>query len=457
MATKHHGKLGVIKMSTAAGGAAVDISGAFDDVGEDQNDDRPTVPTFGDLAHKYPLLGLQDNKYSISGFYRNNAGLKVHGKACRIFANEHSIYSFLNAGKLGRKIQWDNMVVFGDIAKRYPLAGLFSGSFSASGFVSYAADELDEIMRAMRLIDPSTGTAIPCWSVFHHGTAVGAYVDMFAAVPMKYAVKTGEEKPVTMDLDFAVDDQIDLGVCLHGETAETAVMEGTAVDEQAATSRGGAAHLHVTAFTGTTATVKIQHSTDGTTWADLVTFTAVTAATAERVSIPAGTTINRHVRASITSATITTMTFVVTFARRGFVYVTTNGNHRHFCGLISGYINGTATSSAPLAPTTFEYVPVGETVGSPKHTAAVVLESYEVDFGEEKPTRISVSMPVDGEITYSTVSAAELLAARAVERAAERVEDRVEDIREEHEDPHPDQGGPRPPRPKPDPRRDSRR
>ena len=75
--------------------------------------------------------------------------------------------------------------------------------------------------------------------------------------------------------------------------------------------------MHVTAFSGfTTATVKIQHSTDASSWADLITFTAFTGATWERKAVANGTTVNRYVRA-VTDVTGTgTTTFLVAFAPR---------------------------------------------------------------------------------------------------------------------------------------------
>jgi polyisoprenoid-binding protein YceI len=44
-------------------------------------------------------------------------------------------------------------------------------------------------------------------------------------------------------------------------------------------------YIHVTAFTGTTGVVKIQHSANDSTWADLITFTTISAVTQERVAV----------------------------------------------------------------------------------------------------------------------------------------------------------------------------
>lgn len=72
------------------------------------------------------------------------------------------------------------------------------------------------------------------------------------------------------------------------------------------------ASLDVTAASGTTpsATVKIQTSFDGSTWRDVASFTAATAATAERKSFPG---IDRYVRAAWTvTGTTPSLTLGVT-------------------------------------------------------------------------------------------------------------------------------------------------
>jgi len=94
------------------------------------------------------------------------------------------------------------------------------------------------------------------------------------------------------------------------------------------TAAGGAAIIHVLAVTaGTTPTVvmKIQHSPDGTTWTDLVTFTTVAAAPTgvpatntwvQRVDLASATTINSQLKASwVTTGAPTEAQCLVGFAR----------------------------------------------------------------------------------------------------------------------------------------------
>lgn len=100
-----------------------------------------------------------------------------------------------------------------------------------------------------------------------------------------------------------------------GLRMDTAATNGTAIDTAASASFGGQAYLHVTAFTGTDVTVKIQDSADNVSFADVASFafTQVTAAPAsERIALVNTATIRRYVRAStVTTGGFSSVTFAV--------------------------------------------------------------------------------------------------------------------------------------------------
>ena len=109
---------------------------------------------------------------------------------------------------------------------------------------------------------------------------------------------------------------LDHGRILH-LGAETAADSEASTDWAASSADGGAAYLSVTDFTGVDLVVIVEHSTNDSTWATLATFTTVTAATAERVVVAAGTTVNRYLRATwSTPGGFTSATFALGFARR---------------------------------------------------------------------------------------------------------------------------------------------
>lgn len=98
--------------------------------------------------------------------------------------------------------------------------------------------------------------------------------------------------------------QCDSGKIIHALSADTGssgnTQGGNAVDNAASSANGGAGYLECTALTlggYTSVTLKIRHSTDNSTYADLITFTNVTAAPAKERLTVAGT-VNRYLASS---------------------------------------------------------------------------------------------------------------------------------------------------------------
>ncbi|NUO43730.1 MAG: hypothetical protein HOV82_17040 [Streptomyces sp.] len=106
-----------------------------------------------------------------------------------------------------------------------------------------------------------------------------------------------------------------------GVRTDTAATNGASLDlGTGSTAFGLQAYLHVLAFTGTSATIKLQESSDngaGDAWADVTggAFTAVTAGpTAERIQTGRTQTVERYLRVA-TSGTFSNLEFVVAVAR----------------------------------------------------------------------------------------------------------------------------------------------
>jgi len=170
--------------------------------------------------------------------------------------------------------------------------------------------------------------------------------DIFAALPDQQIIVTGYPetrvvgKPAMMmyadalkyDLDCVVSDLVkariectsqkwatEIGVSLHDLTAETGTGNGTSTDNGVATTNGGVGVLHCTAIAGTapSVVVRIEHSTNNSTWATLLTFTAAATATKQRIEVAANTTVNRWLREVHTfGGTTSSITFNSAFARR---------------------------------------------------------------------------------------------------------------------------------------------
>lgn len=114
--------------------------------------------------------------------------------------------------------------------------------------------------------------------------------------------------------DAQDDSEFPWGVTLFPETALSVTTSGSTVQEAAATTKGCHAHLHVLATGSGNYAFKIEHSTNGSTWADLVTFSSNGGTvTSEQVSTSG--TVNAYLRGSATR-TGGTCTVVMTVARK---------------------------------------------------------------------------------------------------------------------------------------------
>lgn len=136
-----------------------------------------------------------------------------------------------------------------------------------------------------------------------------------------YEVESTVDDAVSLKMEAQSDDSADWGVVVATATAldENSDGDSTSISDVAsATSNGGAAILHTTALSDSSATldIKLQHSADDTTYADLVTFAQATDPGAQFKVVAKGTTVNKHLRVNSTVSTGDTADFVVAFARR---------------------------------------------------------------------------------------------------------------------------------------------
>jgi hypothetical protein len=150
------------------------------------------------------------------------------------------------------------------------------------------------------------------------GAVIGDSAASMVCRQIGYDGSRGEDGMFTLDVEALSDSYgIEWGRLLTpGLRTDTAATNGSSLDGLASTAHGGQAYLHVTAFTGTDATITIEHSANNSTWATLGTFASVTAAGVQRVAVAAGTTVNRYLRvASATTGGFTSTTFGAVFCR----------------------------------------------------------------------------------------------------------------------------------------------
>ncbi|UVS81846.1 hypothetical protein [Actinokineospora sp. UTMC 2448] len=160
-------------------------------------------------------------------------------------------------------------------------------------------------------------------ATYAFGTTLGAQAASMVAKQVNYDPTRAQDGTLTLGVSCQSNGYgLDMGRLLTaGQRTDTAATNGSSVDHAASSAHGLQAFLHVFAFTGTDATVKIQESSDdGATdaWADVTggSFTQVTGATSERIQTARGLTVERYLRVvTTTSAGFTELVFAVAVAK----------------------------------------------------------------------------------------------------------------------------------------------
>ena len=195
-----------------------------------------------------------------------------------------------------------------DKAASARLAGLSDGSLTVNGWFDSATSHAAYLDSSKLPTDDQV--------VFVQlGTALG---DPFAGMTAKEATydvnrTSGSALATVSTFQSTAGNQVDFGVCLTASTTTSASAgNGTTVDNSASSASGCVVYLEVSSLASGSCTVKLQGSTNDSTWTDHGSFTAVTGRTAERIEVSG--TIKRYLRWN-TSGTFSNLVFVMGVAR----------------------------------------------------------------------------------------------------------------------------------------------
>lgn len=232
----------------------------------------------------------------------------VHGRATAFYANGVDLTGQFR--KISKKplVGVVESTCFGKSSKEF-LPSLYDATWSADGLFDASL-----LVGSDTVLYPLLGAAssVLC-TEFIGGDSFGAYGYAWRSKNTQHELASPVNDLVPLMVGGQVDDDFERVRSIHALGAETSGSNSTSLDNSAGTTAGASAYLHAPAFTGTTITVKVQHSTNNSSWSDLITFTAVTGArTSERKAVTG--TINRYVR-TLWSGTFTSATFAVAFSR----------------------------------------------------------------------------------------------------------------------------------------------
>lgn len=230
-----------------------------------------------------------------------------HGKSSGVLFDEFDLSSYFNQVNASRAIQAVHTTTFGNDDKNY-IAGIEEGSIAIQGLWDGSADAADEEL------DAAIG-AESIITVCPQGFAtLGNKAIMLKGENVSYQIRSTVTDAVRIVAGGTADGGVRTsGVLLQPLEAETTTFNGASVNNLGSSAFGGVGHIHVTVFSGTSATVKIQDSANDADWADLITFTNITGIASERIAVAGA--VDQYLRFAITADTFTSMVIACAFAR----------------------------------------------------------------------------------------------------------------------------------------------
>lgn len=227
----------------------------------------------------------------------------IHGKNAVVYQDGNDLTGYLRSLSNSAEVETAESTTFADDDKTY-VPGLADATISAEGLFDSTFDgELNTIT--------GSGTK-SVWSVYPGGDADGSPGRGYS-LDVTSAERTAEVGDVVM---VSIEGQSSVGteaiISHHALAQRTASGTATVVDNSASSANGGYGYLHATAASGTVV-VKVQHSSDNSTYADYLTLGTVTAS-ARSFRTTATGTVNRYTRVVYT-ITSGTATFVAGFGR----------------------------------------------------------------------------------------------------------------------------------------------
>lgn len=233
---------------------------------------------------------------------------RQHGKDVRVYYGSRDISDDLTSINAEATVEAPESTTLGQEWKRHDAGGLAGWTATLEGF--YQPDsggigrQFEDLLGTDGILSLYDGDA----------DALGDAGVLFSAGVLK-----NRKQPINVNdlIKLSGEIQGNGRVGLHGRLlhplgAETATGDTASLDNTASSGNGGRGTIHVTAATGTW-TLKIQHSANDSTWADLITFTSVTGVTSQTVEVSG--TVNRYLQLVFTEDSAGSCTFVGGFAR----------------------------------------------------------------------------------------------------------------------------------------------
>jgi hypothetical protein len=244
-----------------------------------------------------------------------------YGSGAKLLVNARNLTPFIKEGTVSASLEVPETTTWGKSDKEYLPGGIGDITASFDGLHSKSTATADTITN---YLDAALGGSTNFVTTFGpEGDSTGRWAYLFSAIETKLDVDAPAKDVVGVAFDMQGSGGLDSGVWLRPLSTRSSTASNSAVvcagsTTLGGTTGGGVGHLHITvASTVTSITTKIQHSTSGSTWADLISWTS-TAETVQRSTVSG--TVKEQLRFTISSYTggaAKTVTCAAAFARRG--------------------------------------------------------------------------------------------------------------------------------------------
>lgn len=217
----------------------------------------------------------------------------IHGLNTKLLLGGQNISRFFKSAGIDPTKETHETTGFGATAKTF-IGGLRDATASIEGMFDGGAAGMDAYLKSI-LDDPANNE----FSFYPEGDAQGKFGFALSGLQTAYAISASIDDVVQASAEFqsVVGAERVQSVKAEGSVAATGTSAVLDCGAGSTNTDGAAGYLHCKSV-GTSAAVKIQHSSDGVTFTDLITFTTCTGADGQRVA--ALGTINRYLRASYT-------------------------------------------------------------------------------------------------------------------------------------------------------------
>jgi len=253
-----------------------------------------------------------------------------HSKESRVALDGYDASLITTEFEAKNSVSVGDITTIADNDRKY-LPGLVMSEYPLAGHADFASTSIDKTEFESKL---GGSTSRIVMSMCPEGYTVGRRAILDYVIPTQYDFKSpldgivefsGNMVPVsTGNANTHRATKTAQGVVLLRSTAlSTSTSAGATQDQTAASTRGYVAHLHAMGGTiGSTKVVdiEVQHSSNGTTWANLTSITAINASGVYLGSARAFSTsaaVKRYVRgACVTQTSTGEPAVLLTFARR---------------------------------------------------------------------------------------------------------------------------------------------